>query len=415
MSRRRVVITGMGMITSLGESVDAVWDKVCAGESGVHAIKRWDPGARKYPVTFGGECSEFDVTKYDVEAKEARRLDRFAQFGIAASVIAIRDSGLDFAKENRFRCSAIIGTGVGGIETLQEQTYILADRGVSRVSPFTVPRLMPNAAAGNVSIMYGLNGASYAVATACATGADAMGAALRAIRHDYADVVVAGGSEAALCEVGMASFCAARAVSTRNEDPKRASRPWDRDRDGFVMGEGAGIVVLEEYEHAKKRGAKIYAELIGYAATSDAYHITAPHEDGLGAAAAMREALKDAGVNPEDIDYINAHGTSTLLGDAAETKAVKSVFGAHAYKLAISSTKSQLGHLLGASGGVEAIFSALATQRNLIPPTINLDNPGEGCDLDYVPHKARELKVTTAMSNSFGFGGHNGCVVIRKI
>jgi 3-oxoacyl-[acyl-carrier-protein] synthase II len=274
---------------------------------------------------------------------------------------------------------------------------------------------MANAAAGNVSIMFGLNGGSCSVATACATGADALGSALRSIRHDYADIVIAGGSEAALCEVGLASFCAARALSTRNEAPTKASRPWDRDRDGFVMGEGAGILVLEEYEHAKARGARIYAELLGYAATSDAYHITAPHEEGLGASAAMREALRDAHVNPEEIDYINAHGTSTLLGDVAETKAVKSVFGPHAHKLALSSTKSQLGHLLGASGGIEAIFATLATQRNIIPPTINLENPGEGCDLDYVPLKAREKKVTTAMSNSFGFGGHNGCIVVRKV
>lgn len=415
MSRRRVVITGMGLITSLGETVDGVWDKVCSGVSGIGPIRRWDPSVKKFPVTIGGECLSFDVTQYGVDVKEARRLDRFGAFGIAASVLAIRDSAIDFSTENRFRCGVVIGTGIGGIETLEEQAAILNARGVSRVSPFTVPRLMANAASGNVSIMYGLNGAAYSVATACATGADALGQAMRAIRHDYADVIVAGGSEAALCEVGLASFCAARALSTRNDDPTRASRPWDRNRDGFVMGEGAGVLVLEEYEHAKKRGARIYAELIGYAATSDAYHITAPHEEGLGATAAMREALRDAEVNPEDVDYINAHGTSTLLGDVAETKAVKNVFGDHARKLAISSTKSHIGHLLGASGGVEAIFTTLAVQRNLIPPTINLDEPGEGCDLDYVPHKARDKKVTVAMSNSFGFGGHNGSIVVRKI
>lgn len=415
MSRRRVVITGMGLVTSLGENVDEVWDKLCAGQSGITLIKRWDTAAKKFPVLIGGECLSFDVTKYGVDVKEARRLDRFGQFGIAASVSAVRDSGIDFSKEDRFRCGVLIGTGIGGIETLQEQTYTLAERGVSRVSPFTVPRLMANAAAGNVSIMFGLNGASCSVATACATGADAIGGALRSIRHGYADVMIAGGSEAALCEVGLASFCAARALSTRNDDPARASRPWDKNRDGFVMGEGAGVLVLEEYEHAKQRGAKIYAELIGYGATSDAYHITAPHEEGIGASAAMREALRDAGVNPEDIDYINAHGTSTMLGDVAETKAVKTVFGSHAQKLAISSTKSQLGHLLGASGGIEAIFTTLAVQKNLIPPTINLDEPGEGCDLDYVPHKARDKKVTIAMSNSFGFGGHNGSIVVRKL
>jgi 3-oxoacyl-[acyl-carrier-protein] synthase II len=415
MNRRRIVITGLGLITSLGETVEGVWDRLLAGESGIGPIRRWDAVALKFPTIFGGECSNFDVTKYGVEAKEARRLDRFGQFGIAASVLAIKDSGLDFAAEDRFRCGVIIGTGIGGIETLEEQHDVLNERGVSRVSPFTVPRLMANAAAGNVSIMYGLNGFSQSVATACATGADAIGSAMRAIRHDYADVMIAGGSEAALCKVGMASFCAARALSTRNEDPARASRPWDRDRDGFVMGEGAGVIVLEEYEHAKKRGARIYAELIGYAATSDAYHITAPHESGLGASAAMQQALRDAGISPEDVDYINAHGTSTLLGDVAETRAVKNVFGAHAGKLSISSTKSQLGHLLGASGGIEAIFTTLAVQRNLIPPTINLENPGEECDLDYTPLKAKERKITTAMSNSFGFGGHNGSIVVRKI
>ncbi len=415
MSRRRVVITGMGLVTSLGEMPDLVWDRLCAGESGIGPLRRWDPNVKKFPVRFGGECLDFDVTKYGVDFKEAKRLDRFGAFGIGASVSAIRDSGLDFDKEDRTRCGVVIGTGIGGIETLQEQNGILNDRGVSRVSPFTVPRLMANAAAGNVSIMYGLNGASFSVATACATGADAIGGAMRSIRHDYADVMICGGSEAALCEVGLASFCAARALSTRNEEPTKASRPWDQDRDGFVMGEGAGVIVLEEYEHAKARGAKIYAELIGYAATSDAYHITAPHEEGLGATAAMRDALKDAQINAEDIDYINAHGTSTQLGDMAETKAVKAVFGPHAYKLAISSTKSQLGHLLGASGGIEAIFTTLAVQRNLIPPTINLDNPSEGCDLDYVPHKARDRKVTIAMSNSFGFGGHNGSIIVRKI
>jgi 3-oxoacyl-[acyl-carrier-protein] synthase II len=404
----------MGLVTSLGETVEGVWEAILAGKSGIGPVKRWDPAAKKFPVTFGGECTSFDVTQYGVDSKEARRLDRFAQFGMAASVSAIKDSGLDFTKEDRFRCGVLIGTGIGGIETLQDQTYTLAERGVSRVSPFTVPRLMANAASGNVSIMFGLNGGSCSVATACATGADALGSALRNIRHGYADVVIAGGSEAALCEVGLGSFCAARALSTRNEEPAKASRPWDKDRDGFVMGEGAGVLVLEDLDHAKARGARIYAELIGYAASSDAYHITAPHEEGLGASAAMREALKDAGVNPDEIDYINAHGTSTLLGDVAETKAVKSVFGPSAYKLALSSTKSQLGHLLGASGGIEAIFSTLAVCRNLIPPTINLDNPSEECDLDYVPHKARERKVTTAMSNSFGFGGHNGCVVIRK-
>jgi 3-oxoacyl-[acyl-carrier-protein] synthase II len=410
---RRVVITGLGWVTSLGEDVEQVWDDLCAGKSGIGPITRWD--ASKYPTKFGGECSHFDVTKYGIEHREAKRMDRFGQFGLAASVSAVKDSGLDFDKLDRYRCGVIIGSGIGGIETLEEQNRILIERGVSRVSPFTVPRLMVNAASGNVSILFHIYGPNTAVATACATGSNAIGDAMRFIQHDQADVMIAGGSEAALCELGMASFCAARALSTRNDDPTHASRPWDKDRDGFVMSEGCGIVILEEYEHAKKRGAKIYAELIGYGMSGDGHHITAPPEDGRGAAMAMKLALKDARLNPESIEYINAHGTSTPLGDMAETRALKAIFGPHADKLAISSTKSQLGHLLGASGGVEAIISALAVNRNLIPPTINLDDPDEGCDLDYVPHKARDLHLTYAMSNSFGFGGHNASLLFKKI
>jgi 3-oxoacyl-[acyl-carrier-protein] synthase II len=342
-------------------------------------------------------------------------LDRFGQFGIAASISAVKDSGLDFSTEDAYRCGVIIGSGIGGIETLEEQNKVLNTRGVSRVSPFTVPRLMVNAASGNVSILFKIKGPNTAVATACATGSNAIGDAARFIQHDMADVMIAGGSEAALCELGVGSFCAARALSTRNDAPEKASRPWDKDRDGFVMGEGAGIVILEEYEHAKRRGARIYAELSGYGMSGDANHITAPCEDGSGAAMSMKLALKDAGVSPDQVDYINAHGTSTPLGDIAETKAVKTTFADHAKRLAISSTKSQLGHLLGASGGVEAVITAMAIARNLIPPTINLDNPDPECDLDYVPHKARDKKVTIAMSNSFGFGGHNATLVMRKI
>jgi 3-oxoacyl-[acyl-carrier-protein] synthase II len=411
--RRRVVITGMGLITSLGENVDEVWDALCAGKSGIRNITRWD--FSKFPVRFGGECSNFDVTSYGVEHREAKRLDRFGQFGIAASVNAVKDSGIDFDKEDRYRCGVLIGSGIGGIETLEEQNKILIERGINRVSPFTVPRLMVNAASGNVSIMMGLNGPNTAVATACATGANAIGDAARFIQYDQADVMIAGGSEAALCSLGMASFIAARALSTRNDEPTKASRPWDKGRDGFVMAEGAGVVILEEYEHAKQRGAKIYAELIGYGMSADAHHITAPHEDGRGASKAMQFALKDAGVAPDQVDYINAHGTSTPLGDLAETKAVKSTFGEYAKKLPVSSTKSQMGHLLGASGGVEAIVTAMTIHRNLIAPTINLDDPEDECDLDYVPHKARDKRVTIAMSNSFGFGGHNASLLLRKI
>ncbi len=411
--KRRVVITGMGVVTPLGEVVDELWENICAGKNGITTITRWD--ASKYPSRFGGECAKFDVTRYGVDVREAKRLDRFGQFGVAASVTAMRDSGLDISKEDPYRCGVVIGSGIGGIETLEEQNKILVARGVGRVSPFTVPRLMVNAASGNVSIIFGLKGPNTAVATACATGSNAIGDAGRFIQHDMADIMIAGGSEAALCELGVGSFCAARALSTRNDDPAHASRPWDKDRDGFVMGEGAGVVVLEEYEHARRRGAKIYAELVGYGMSADATHITAPDENGAGAAKAMQLALRDAGLNPQDVQYINAHGTSTPLGDIAETKAVKTTFGDYAYKLPISSTKSHIGHLLGASGGVEAVITAMTVNRNLVPPTINLENPDPECDLDYVPHKARDKKVDIAMSNSFGFGGHNASLVIRKI
>jgi 3-oxoacyl-[acyl-carrier-protein] synthase II len=411
--KRRVVITGMGVVTSLGEVVDELWESVCAGKSGIGPITRWDTS--KYPTRFGGECTHFDITKYGVDVREAKRLDRFGQFGLAAAVSAVADSGLDFAKEDAYRAGVVIGSGIGGIETLEEQNKILNTRGVSRVSPFTVPRLMVNAASGNVSIRFRIKGPNTAVATACATGANAIGDAMRYIQHDMADMMIAGGSEAALCELGMASFIAARALSTRNDDPQRASRPWDKDRDGFVMAEGAGVVVLEEFEHAKTRGAKIYAELVGYGMSGDAHHITAPCENGEGAAMAMKFALRDAGMSPEQVNYINAHGTSTPLGDLAETKAVKSIFGEYARKVAVSSTKSQMGHLLGASGGVEAVITAMAISRNLIPPTINHDTPDPECDLDYVPNKARDRKVDIAMSNSFGFGGHNASLLMRKI
>ena len=413
MARRRAVITGLGVITSLGESADEMWENVCAGKSGITLIRRWDTS--KYPVKIGGECINFDVTKYGVDVKEARRMDRFAQFGVAASVQAVKDAGIDYSKEDSYRCGVVIGSGIGGIETIEEQNKILIERGVSRVSPFTVPRLMANAASGNVSIVFRLNGPNTTVATACATGSNAVGDAGRFIQWDQADVMIAGGSEAALCELGMATFCAARALSTRNDEPQRASRPWDKDRDGFIMSEGAGVVILEEYAHAKRRGARIYAELVGYGMSGDGCHITAPEPEGKGAAHAMSLALKDAGVSGDVVDYINAHGTSTPLGDQAEVKAVKSTFGAHAKKVAISSTKSQLGHSLGASGGVEAVITALTIHRNLVPPTINLDNPEPELDLDFVPHKARDRKVNYAMSNSFGFGGHNASLLMKKL
>lgn len=413
MSKRRVVITGLGIISSLGETADQVWEAVCAGKSGIITLRRWDTS--KYPVKIGGECSDFDVTRYGVDGREAKRLDRFGQFGLAASVCAVKDAGLDFESEDRLRCGVMIGSGIGGIETLEEQNKILIERGPGRVSPFTVPRLMVNAASGNVSILYGIQGPNSAVATACATGSNAIGDAGRYIQFDMADVMIAGGSEAALCELGMASFCAARALSISNDRPQQASRPFDKGRNGFVMSEGAGVVVLEEYEHARKRGARIYAELVGYGMSGDASHLTAPEPEGRGATLAMRRALADAGVNPDVVDYINAHGTSTPLGDLAETKAIKSCFGPHAYKLAASSTKSQMGHSLGASGGMEALITAMAVSRNLLPPTINLDDPDPECDLDYVPNKARDRKINYAMSNSFGFGGHNASLLFKKI
>ncbi len=413
MNRRRVVVTGMGVISSLAEQVDAYFDALCAGKSGITTIRRWD--ASKFPTQIGGECYSFDPTKHGIDAREAKRLDRFGQFALAASVQAVSDAGLDFSREDPTRAGVLIGTGIGGIETLQEQNRILNERGVGRVSPFTIPRLMANAGSGNVSIRYGLQGPCTSVSTACATGSNAIGDAFRLIQFGFADIMISGGSEAALCELGVGSFCAARAMSTRNDEPHRASRPWDKDRDGFVMGEGAGVLVLEEYEHAKARGARIYAELVGYGMTADAFHITAPEEEGKGASAAMALALNDAAVNPEQVDYVNAHGTSTPLGDIAETRAVKRTFGDHAKKLAMSSTKSMTGHLLGAAGGIEAVACCMTISKGIIHPTINLENQDSECDLDCVPNVAREREVKYALSNNFGFGGHNAVLLFKKI
>jgi len=412
MSGRRVVITGLGVITPLGESRDELVEALISARSGVGLIRRWD--CSSFPVRFGGECLAFDVTRWDVDARDARRMDRFAQFAMAASTGAVRDAGIDIAGENPDRCGVVIGSGIGGLETIQEQYRILLERGVGRVSPFTVPRLMTNAAAANVSIRFGLRGPNTVVSTACSTGSNAIGDAMRAIETGLADVMIAGGAEAALCELGLGSFCAARALSTRNDDPARASRPWDRDRDGFVLSEGAAVVVLEDADHARKRGAHLYAELVGYGVSADAYHITSPEVNGAGAAAAMRLALADAKINADDVSYINAHGTSTELGDVAETRGIRAVFGAHADRLMVSSTKGQAGHLIGAAGALSIIVSALAIDRNLVPATINLDEPGEGCDLDYVPNRPREKRLNCVMSNSFGFGGHNTSVVMKR-
>lgn len=412
MSGRRVAITGLGVVTALGESPDALWENLCAGKSGVKTIERFDTS--QYPVKIGGEITKFEPTNY-IEKREAKRIDLFALYAVAASIVAVKNSGLDMDKVDLDRCGVMVGSGIGGLGELEREHLKLIERGPDRVSPFCVPKLMVNAASANVSIYYKLRGSNTAVVTACASGAHAVGDALTQIRSGNADIMLAGGSEAALTRLGLASFCALKALSRRNDDPQRASRPFDRDRDGFVLSEGAGIAVLEEYEHARKRGAKIYAELKGFGMSADASHITAPPADGKGACTAMRMALDDAGINPGDIDYINAHGTSTKLNDISENNAVKTVFGNHAGELAISSTKSHLGHLLGASGGVELVITALAIDRGVMPPTINLENPDDQCDLDYLPHEARQAEVKYAMSNSFGFGGHNASLVLGKM
>jgi 3-oxoacyl-[acyl-carrier-protein] synthase II len=414
MDRRRVVITGLGCITALSESVDELFSALCEGKSGVTTIESFDASA--FTVHFGGEIKHFDVTKY-IDRREAKRMDRFSEFAVAAAIQAVQDSGLDLAREDPYRIGAIVGTGIGGIKEIEEQHIRLIEKGPSKVSPFCVPRLMSNAASGNIAIQFGLRGPSFSVSSACASGNHTIGEAFWNVASGRSDAVVTGGSEAAVTPIGLGSFCAARSLSTRNDNPAIASRPFDRDRDGFVLAEGAGILVLEEYERARKRGARIYAELLGYAATDDGYHITAPLPNGEGAAMAMKLAVADAKVNPGDVDYINAHGTSTELNDIAESKAIKAVFGEYAYKVPISSTKSCLGHMLGATAAIELIAAVKTINKGIIPPTINLDNVDERCDLkmDYVPRTAREAKVDIALSNSFGFGGHNACIVVGRV
>ncbi len=409
-----MVITGLGCVTALSESVDELFTALCEGKSGVSVIESFDASA--FPVHFAGEIKQFDVTKY-IDRREAKRMDRFSEFAVAGAIQAVRDSGLDFAREDPYRVGVIVGTGIGGIKEIEDQHIRLLEKGPGKVSPFCVPRLMSNAASGNIAIQFGLRGPSFSVSSACASGNHTIGEAFWNIASERSDICVTGGSEAAVTPIGLGSFCAARSLSTRNDDPTAASRPFDRDRDGFVLAEGAGILVLEEYEHARRRGARIYAELLGYGATDDGYHITAPLPDGAGAAMAMKLAVADAKLNPEDIDYINAHGTSTELNDIAESTAIKSVFGEYAYKVPVSSTKSCLGHMLGATAAVELIAAIQTINQSLIPPTINLENPDERCDLkmDYVPLKAREAKVGIALSNSFGFGGHNACLVIGRV
>jgi 3-oxoacyl-[acyl-carrier-protein] synthase II len=409
---RRVVITGMGTVNSLCSDVAGFWKALCAGKSGIGRIEQFD--TTDFKVKFGGEVKGFNAAER-LDPRTARRLDRFAQFALVAAIEASKDSGLDLSGEDPFRCGVIIGSGIGGLNEFEEQHSRYLDAGPSRISPFVIPKMIPNAAAGNLSIHFGLCGPNTAISTACASAAHAISDAMRAVQLDQADVMFAGGSEAAMTPMGLGGFISAHALSTRNDDPEAASRPFDKDRDGFVLSEGAGVVILEELEHARRRGVRTYCELLGSGSTADAHNITAPHPQGNGAARAIQMALRDARLNPDEIQYINAHGTSTPLGDEAETKAIKQVFGNHARKLAISSTKSMIGHLLGASGGVELIATVLTIQEGLIHPTINYQTPDPACDLDYVPNTARELRIRRAISNSFGFGGHNCCLVVGAL
>lgn len=411
MSRRRVVVTGLGMLSPLGNTVESSWQAALAGKSGIGPIEHMDVSA--FSTRIGGSVRDFEVELY-MAAKEARKLDLFIQYGLAACIQAIKDSGLEITDQNRDRIGVVMGSGIGGLTNIEKNHEQLLNSGPRRISPFFVPGSIINMVAGYLSIQYGLQGPNYALTTACTTGTHSIGMAARNIAYGEADMMVAGGSEMATTGLGLGGFSAARAMSTRNDDPQGASRPWDRDRDGFVLSDGAGAMLLEEYEHAKARGATIYAELVGFGMSGDAYHMTAPPEDGRGGAKCMDNALKDAGLNPDEVDYINAHGTSTPAGDVAETRAVKSVFGAHAGELAISSTKSMTGHLLGAAGAVEAVFSVLALRDQVAPPTINLDNPDEDCDLNYVPHQAQQRELNVVLSNSFGFGGTNGSLVFRR-
>ena len=412
MARRRVVITGLGIVSPVGNSVEQAWQNILAGRSGIARITRFDVST--FPVQIGGEVKDFDIGDY-LSPKEARRMDTFIHYGMAAGIQAIKDAGLEAHPANAERIGVAIGSGIGGLPLIEETRDEFIKSGVRKISPFFVPGSIINMISGNLSIMYGYKGPNIALVSACSTGTHSIGDAGRLIEYGDADIMIAGGAEATISPLGMGGFCAARALSTRNDDPATASRPWDRDRDGFVLGEGAGVLVLEEYEHAKARGARIYGELVGYGMSADANHMTAPCEDGSGASRCMLAAIRNAGMNPEDIQYVNAHGTSTPLGDKAETTAVKRAFGDHAKKLVVNSTKSMTGHLLGAAGGIEAVFSTLAIYNQVSPPTINLFNQDELCDLDYCANEARQMKIDAALSNSFGFGGTNGTVVFRRI
>ena len=417
MNTRRIVVTGLGMISPLGNTVEDSWQSLVAGKSGIGKIESFDSEA--FATQISGQVKNFDITQYDLTTKDARKLDIFIQYALAASYQAMKDAKLDTNKESKAidpaRIGVAVGSGIGGISTIEQTCLDIDKKGPRRVSPFFIPATVVNMAAGNIAIKYGLQGPNFAIATACTTGTHNIGYGARTIAYGDADIMIVGGAEMATCPAGVGGFAAARAMSTRNDEPEKASRPWDKDRDGFVLGDGAGILVLEEYEHAKKRGATIYAELAGFGMSDDAHHITSPPENGSGAQAAMQNALNDAGMKAEQVQYINAHGTSTDAGDIAETSAVRGLFGEHAANVAVSSSKSMTGHLLGAAGAVEAIFTIKAITDSIAPPTINLDEPGEGCDLDYVPNVARKMNIDAAISNSFGFGGTNGSLLFKKV
>jgi len=408
---RRVVITGIGAVTPIGITTETFWESVKAGKGGISPIESFD--ASKHAVSFGGEIKDFIATDW-MTPKQVKTMDRFSHFAVAAARQAVEDSGLDLESINRKRAGVILGTGIGGLLEIEKNFTKLFEKGPRRVSPRFIPNEMMNAAGGNVAIIFGLQGSNFAVASACASSTHSTGIALREILYGAADIMVTGGTEAALTTLGLAGFCNAKALSTRNDDPEHASRPFDKDRDGFVLGEGGGVLILEELEHAKNRGAKIYAEMLGFGSTDDAYHITQPREGGEGAASAMLLAVEDGGIEPTKVDYINAHGTSTFHNDRMETAAIRRAFGDHADKLAVSSTKSQIGHLLGASGAVELIATVLGIHEDIVPPTINYQTPDPECDLDYVPNEARPMQINYALSNSFGFGGHNASLLVGK-
>jgi 3-oxoacyl-[acyl-carrier-protein] synthase II len=414
LSKRRVVVTGLGIVSPVGSKLETAWDNIKAGRSGINRISSDLFDASAFSVRIAGNVKGFNADDY-IKPKDQKKMDKFIHYGIGAGVEAIRDSGLEVTEENAERIGVLMGSGIGGLDTIERNYATFLNGGPRKISPFFVPASIINMVAGNLSIMFGLKGPNMSIVSACATATHSIGDAARMIVYGDADVMIAGGSEMGSTPLGIGGFAAARALSTRNDDPEAASRPWDVDRDGFVLGDGGGVLVLEEYEFAKKRGARIYCELVGYGMSSDAYHMTTPSEGGEGAARCMVNAMKDAGLNAADVDYVNAHGTSTPAGDKAETMAVKRALGDHAYKVAVSSTKSMTGHLLGAAGGIEAVFSVLAIRDQILPPTINMDNQDPECDLDYVPNVARETTVNVAMSNSFGFGGTNGTLIFKKI